>query len=135
MAFTSKAMVATTNAKLQAQLSEWVASLEAVQNIEKASKIRGDAITAFCRTFVPAGVTEDDIEGFSGQLSEDGEFFDSFCRELKHCTNGDCVEKITGDQTSKAIFTIVPDPDSNITIDIVREIAFICQDGTWRAEG
>ena len=128
-------MVVTTNAKLQQQLSEWVVALEAIQMLEIGSSSRGDAMVSFCTSFVPAGVTEDDIKGFSEQLVDDAEFFESFCREIKCCATGGRVEKITGDQTSKAIFTILPDDGSKITIDIVRELAFIYEGDKWRAEG
>lgn len=128
-------MVATTNGALKTQLETWTTALEAARSMEVASKGRGEAITAFCRTFVPPDVGEDEILAFSGQLGEDEEFFNSFCREIKQCANGDRVEKITGDQNTKAVFTLLPAADSGIEIDIVREVAFICQGGNWFAEG
>ena len=92
-------MVATTNGALKTQLETWTTALEAARSMEVASKGRGEAITAFCRTFVPPDVGEDEILAFSGQLGEDEEFFNSFCREIKQCASGDRVEKITGDQS------------------------------------
>jgi hypothetical protein len=103
--------------------------------MEMASGGRGEAITAFCRTFVPPDVGEDEILAFSEQLGEDEEFFVSFCREIKQCAMGERVEKITGDQSTKAVFTLLPAADSGIDIDIVREVAFISQGGNWFAEG
>ena len=126
-------MVATTSGALKTQLETWTTALEAARSMEVASKGRGEAITAFCRTFVPPDVGEDEILAFSGQLGEDEEFFNSFCREIKQCANGDRVEKITGDQNTKAVFTLLPAADSGIEIDIVREVAFICQGGKTSA--
>ena len=127
-------MVATTNGALKTQLETWTTALEAARSMEVASKGRGEAITAFCRTFVPPDVGEDEILAFSGQLGEDEEFFNSFCREIKQCASGDRVEKITGDQNTKAVFTLLPAADSGIEIDIVREVAFICQGSEGRLE-
>lgn len=75
-------------------------------------------------------------------------------RELSQCENGQCLEKIEGDQISKATFTLLPmegtckffesrfaviifcSVSENSTLDIVREVAFISADGgeTWTAE-
>lgn len=128
-------MVATSSGALRTQLETWSAALEAAKGMEMASGGRGEAITAFCRTFVPPDVGEDEILAFSEQLGEDAEFFVSFCREIKQCATGERVEKITGDQSTKAVFTLLPAADSGIDIDIVREVAFISQGGNWFAEG
>ena len=59
----------------------WAEELVKAQTLLQGTS-RGEAIEAFCRSFVPVDVTEDDIQSFSGQLSTDEEFFDSFCREI-----------------------------------------------------
>ena len=47
------------------------------------SVARTDAIMTFCRSFVPADVTEDDVTHFSGNLASDEEYFVSMQRELR----------------------------------------------------
>ena len=47
------------------------------------SVARTDAIMTFCRSFVPADVTEDDVTHFSGNLASDEEYFLSMQRELR----------------------------------------------------
>lgn len=64
-------MVKTTNEALQTALSGWAEAAEAAYNMPNPSAQRTDAIDAFCRTFVPWDVTEDDIDHFSGSLSTD----------------------------------------------------------------
>ena len=36
------------------------------------------------------------------------EFFESLHREVTQCESGQCLEKIEGDQVSKATFTLLP---------------------------
>jgi hypothetical protein len=38
------------------------------------------------------------------------EFFESLRRDLNCCVTGELVEKIEGNQTKKAVFTILPNP-------------------------
>ena len=61
----------TSNAELQASLAVWASAVENAYNLPNPSAERTDAIIAFCRTFVPFDVTEDDIMHFSGNLSMD----------------------------------------------------------------
>ena len=61
----------TTNVALKAQLLRWTEDLVATFALPNPSAERTDAIIAFCRTFVPPDVTEDDIEHFSGNLISD----------------------------------------------------------------
>jgi hypothetical protein len=125
------------NEDLNAQLVAWAEELQKAQSLQQGSISRAEAIEAFCRTFVPIDVTEDDIQSFSGQLSTDEEFFDSFCREICQCASGDRIEKIEGDHLTRAEFTILPGDGAVVPagIDIAREVAFICVHGKWTAEG
>lgn len=61
----------TTNAQLQASLDVWASAVESAFSLPNPSGERTDAILAFCRSFVPFDVTEDDIAHFSGNLSMD----------------------------------------------------------------
>ena len=126
----------SSNEDLNVQLMVWAEELVKAQTLLQGTS-RGEAIEAFCRSFVPVDVTEDDIQSFSGQLSTDEEFFDSFCREISQCASGDRIEKIEGDQVTRAQFTILPGDGAVVPagIDIAREVAFICVNGKWTAEG
>ena len=134
---TNHQIMLSTNAALNEQLQKWSTMLIEAQGLQQGTISRGELIEAFCRVFVPVDVTEDDIQSFSGQLSSDEEFFDSFCREINQCATGDRVEKISGDQVTRAEYTILPGDGAVVPgdIDIVREVAFICNDGRWTAEG
>mmetsp|Transcript_8161 Transcript_8161/g.13750 ORF Transcript_8161/g.13750 Transcript_8161/m.13750 type:complete len:133 (+) Transcript_8161:87-485(+) len=130
----------TSNAALQNTLQEWARMVAEATLLPDPSTERTDAIIAFCRTFVPPDVNEDDIMHFSGNLIGDEEFFLSLSRELAQCASGDRVEKIEGNQENKAIFTLLP-PEGTVaegsSLDIVRELVFISADDgtTWTAEG
>lgn len=98
----------TSNSNLQNQFAAWVAALSAALSLADPSKERTDAITEFCRTFVPSDVTEDDIQHFSTNLITDAEFAESILREVSQCEVGDCVERIEGNQRTRAEFTVLP---------------------------
>jgi hypothetical protein len=128
----------TTNASLQTQFEAWVEMFTAALALTDPSKERTDAIIAFCRTFVPLDVTEDDIEHFSTNLIKDTEFAQSMLREIAQCGDGELVETIEGNQRTRAEFTVKP-PVGQLTegssLDIVRVVAFISSDGfKWTAE-
>ena len=69
----------TTCPALQAQLDQWVTLVDMAISCTNPSTERADAIMAFCKVFVPADVSEDDIDHFSGMLSSDEvRWFDKF---------------------------------------------------------
>ena len=61
----------TTSETLQIHLDRWVALVDVAILCTNPSIERADAIMAFCKVFVPADVSEDDIDHFSGMLSSD----------------------------------------------------------------
>ena len=96
----------TSNAALQEHLSRWADAVDAAVVLPNPSRERTDAIIAFCRSFVPSDVTEDDVQHFSGALSSDEEHFQALQRELRQCASGVGVESISGNQKTKAVFTL-----------------------------
>lgn len=126
------ALVKTTNANLQRALERWVTMVDAALREEVGSRRREVAIQVFVRTFVPTDVEEEDIAHFSNNLISDEvsemihnlltyslslsfhvyrkEFFVSLHRDLHCCSSGELVETIEGDQTRRAVFTILPTP-------------------------
>ena len=130
----------TRSVALQSALDAWVAEGTRILALAHPSVERANAILAFARTFVPLhDITEDDISHFADSLTNDDEFYASLVRELQQCSTGQSVEKIEGDQTSRAVFTLLP-PDGTLSegssLDIVREVAFVNVKGSgWRAEG
>ena len=128
-------MPQTSNSSLQSQLEQWCSTLNLAQTLAPSSAARTEAIEAFCSQFVPSDVSPDDLTGFVTQLAGDEEHFDAFCREIKQCASGEGVETIAGNQSERAVFTLLPPADSGISVDIVREVAFLLQNGKWCAEG
>jgi hypothetical protein len=66
------------------------------------------------------------------------EYFLSLVREIDQCATGDRVESIGGNQSTRAIFTLLPPVGTlkeDSTFDLVRELVFICVNGEWTAEG
>lgn len=61
----------TTSSSLQLQLERWVALVDTAISHTNPSVERSDAILAFCKVFVPADVSEDDIDHFCGMLTTD----------------------------------------------------------------
>lgn len=61
----------TTCESLQKHLENWVALVDTAVAFTNPSIERSDAIMAFCKVFVPADVSEDDIDHFSGMLTTD----------------------------------------------------------------
>ena len=53
-------------------------------------------------------VEDEDITHFGENLFRDEEFFASLRRDLHCCATGELVESIGGNQSNKAIFTILP---------------------------
>ena len=67
----SVALKKTTSASLQTHLNQWVLLVDTAISCTNPSIERADAIMAFCKAFVPADVSEDDVDHFSGMLSSD----------------------------------------------------------------
>ena len=65
------ALKRTTSSSLQLQLERWVALVDTAISHTNPSLERSDAILTFCKVFVPADVSEDDIDHFSGMLTTD----------------------------------------------------------------
>ena len=130
----------TTNASLQAHLARWVDLVDRSIASPNPSVARTDLIMEFCRSFVPVDVTEDDVVHFSGNLAQDDEYFGALQRELRQCESGLGVESITGNQRTKATFTLEA-PEGAVSdgseLDIVREVTFISHNNgvVWTAEG
>ena len=70
----------TTSSSLQLQLERWVALVDTAISLTNPSVERSDAILAFCKVFVPADVSEDDIDHFCGMLTTD-EVIESLCQQ------------------------------------------------------
>ena len=70
----------TTSSSLQLQLERWVALVDTAISQTNPSVERSDAILAFCKVFVPADVSEDDIDHFCGMLTTD-EVIESLCKQ------------------------------------------------------
>lgn len=88
---------------------------------------------AFARAFVPLDLTEDELAGYVGHLKNgDGEW-KNLISEIKAVALGETVERIEGDQITRATF-FFPHP----TIELCdREVVFVrpSKDSDWRAEG
>ena len=61
----------------------WVELVDIAVGHPNPSVARTEAIMTFCRSFVPADVTEDDVAHFSGNLASDEEYFVAMQRELR----------------------------------------------------
>lgn len=137
---TATTVIKTSNTALQGHLTRWVDVVDRSLASPNPSVARTDLIMEFCRSFVPVDVTEDDLVHFSGNLSQDDEYFMALQRELRQCESGIGVESITGNQRTKAIFTLHA-PAGAVSdgseLDIVREVTFISHNNgvTWTAEG
>eukprot|EP00756_Hemistasia_phaeocysticola_P059329 Hpha_TRINITY_DN36071_c0_g1::TRINITY_DN36071_c0_g1_i1::g.170865::m.170865 len=134
------ARTCTSSEALQAKLGQWCQQLDALKEMEEE---KPNKMLDFVRGFAPSDVEGGDLEAFAEQLVEDVEFFHSMVRELHQCESGECVESISGNQTTRAVFTLKPlpgqlQPGEGAGVDVVRELVFIKDegaDGEWRAEG
>ena len=109
----------TTNAALQQKLDE-LAAFAAQNNIK-----------AFVEAFVPLDCSADDTANYLSVLTEDDAEWAALSAEIQAIAAGATVEKIDGDQTTKAVF-FFPHP----TLERCdREVVFVCVEGEWRAEG
>ncbi len=127
--------VTTTNEGLQLALNGWKSAIDIAVSLPYGSEERNAAIRAFCLTFVPPDVNEEDSNAYADELSGDEEKFTGFVREMSQCATGERVTHIEGDQAFEAMFTLLP-PEGTTSLDIVRELVFVSADGVkWTAEG
>ena len=109
----------TTNAALQQKLDE-LSAFAAQNNIK-----------AFVEAFVPLDCSAEDTANYLSVLTEDEAEWAALSSEIQAIAAGATVEKIEGDQKTRAVF-FFPHP----TLERCdREVVFVCVDGEWRAEG
>ena len=109
----------TTNAALQQKLDELAAFAKA-----------GDR-TAFVQAFVPLDCSPEDTANYLSVLTGDVDEWAALSSEIQAIADGASVEKIEGNQTTKAVF-FFPHP---FLERCDREVVFVCVEGEWRAEG
>ena len=111
--------VRTTNAALQQKLDEL--SAFAAKNDKKA----------FVEAFVPLDCSPEDTTNYLSVLTGDDDEWAALAAEIQAIADGATVEKIEGDQETRAVF-FFPHP----TLERCdREVVFLCVEGEWRAEG
>ena len=111
--------VRTTNAALQQKLDELAAFASS-----------GDK-EAFVQAFVPLDCSPEDTANYLSVLTEDDAEWAALAAELQAIADGASVEKIEGDEKTRAVF-FFPHP----TLERCdREVVFVCVEGEWRAEG
>jgi hypothetical protein len=111
--------VRTTNAALQQKLDEL-----------SAFAAKGDH-KAFVEAFVPLDCSPEDTKNYLSVLTEDDAEWAALSSEIRAIADGATVEKIEGNQTTRAVF-FFPHP----TLERCdREVVFVCVEGEWRAEG
>ena len=109
----------TTNAALQRKLDE-LAAFAAQNNIK-----------AFVEAFVPLDCSPEDTANYLSVLTEDNAEWAALSSEIQAIAAGATVQKIEGNQKTRAIF-FFPHP----TLERCdREVVFVCVNGEWRAEG
>ena len=109
----------TTNAALQQKLDE-LAAFAAQNNIK-----------AFVEAFVPLDCSADDTANYLSVLTGDDDEWAALSSEIQAIADGSTVEKIEGNQKTRAIF-FFPHP----TLERCdRVVVFVCVEGEWRAEG
>ena len=109
----------TANAALQQKLDEL-----------SAFAAQGDR-KAFVEAFVPLDCSADDTSNYLSVLTEDDAEWAALSAEIRAIAAGATVEKIEGDEKTRAVF-FFPHP----TLERCdREVVFVCVEGEWRAEG
>lgn len=110
----------TTNPQLQARL-----------DLLAEFARRGD-LQSFVRVFVPHDLTQEDIDYFASELESDPSRWEQLKTEVTLIADGSRVHTIVGDQRTRAEFRyFMP----NQSLNINREVVFVCENGDWRAEG
>ena len=111
--------VRTTNTALQQKLDE-------LATFAKASDKK-----AFVEAFVPLDCSPEDTANYLSVLTGDDAEWAALSSEIQAIADGATVEKIEGDEKTRAIF-FFPHP----TLERCdREVVFVCVEGEWRAEG
>ena len=109
----------TTNAALQQKLDALAASAK-----------QGDR-KAFVEAFVPLDCSPEDTANYLSVLTGDDAEWAALSSEIQAIADGATVEKIEGDEKTRAIF-FFPHP----TLERCdREVVFVCVENEWRAEG
>jgi hypothetical protein len=98
----------TSNANLQNKLDTLVQLMDASLAEESKTPARLQKLMIFTDAFVPPDVQPEDIAYFSDNLYQDEEYLQSMRREVGCCASGELIESITGNQRTKAVFTILP---------------------------
>ena len=111
--------VRTTNAALQQKLDEL-----------SAFAAQGDR-KAFVEAFVPLDCSADDTSNYLSVLTGDDDEWAALSSEIQAIAAGATVEKIEGDEKTRAIF-FFPHP---FLERCDREVVFVCVNDEWRAEG
>ena len=109
----------TTSAALQQKLDELAAFAS-----------QGDR-KAFVEAFVPLDCSPEDTANYLSVLTGDDDEWAALSSEIQAIAAGATVEKIEGNQKTRAVF-FFPHP----TLERCdREVVFVCVEGEWRAEG
>ena len=109
----------TTSAALQAKLDKLAAF--AAQGDRKA----------FVEAFVPLDCSPEDTANYLSVLTGDDAEWAALSSEIQAIADGATVEKIEGDEKTRAVF-FFPHP----TLERCdREVVFVCVENEWRAEG
>jgi len=112
----------TTSRSLQAKLDQ-------LTNLAIANDRRG-----FVEQFVPTDLSEADINGYLNDLTTAPEAegqWRNLISEIVAIAAGRNVNRIEGDQVTRAVFFF----QHPLLEGCDREVAFICRNGEWRAEG
>ena len=112
----------TTSRSLQAKLDQ-------LTNLAIANDRRG-----FVEQFVPTDLSEADINGYLNDLTTAPEAegqWRNLIAEIVAIAAGRNVNRIEGDQVTRAVFFF----QHPLLEGCDREVAFICRNGEWRAEG
>jgi len=112
----------TTSRSLQAKLDQ-------LTKLAIANDRRG-----FVEQFVPTDLSEADINGYLNDLtiaSEAEGQWRNLIAEIVAIAAGKNVNRIEGDQINRAVFFF----QHPLLEGCDREVAFICRNGEWRAEG
>lgn len=93
---------------------------------------QGGDLRGFVRVFVPHDLTQEDVDFFAGELEADPTRWELLAAEVTLIADGSRVNSIVGDQRTRAEFRyFMPNQSMNIN----REVVFVCENGDWRAEG
>ena len=81
---------------------------------------------------MPHDLTQQDIDYFASELESDPARWEQLKSEVTLIADGSRVNTIVGDQRTRAEFRyFMP----NQSLNINREVGFVCENGDWRADG